>query len=72
MTSYGKFDRSEGRRRLWLFFGILSLLPISFGVWLLVIGAYGLAVSWFLIVALGMAVFALLMIKELDQEVGGK
>jgi hypothetical protein len=54
------------RRRVVLFMAALSVPFVGFGVWMLVVGAYGLAVGWFALLVIGAVVFTRLMFKALE------
>ncbi len=57
----------DGRGRVVLFMLVLSLPFAAFGVWMLAIGAYGLAAAWFVLLVAGTAVFIRLMLRALAE-----
>jgi hypothetical protein len=50
---------------------VLSLPFVAFGVWMVVIGAYGLAAAWFVLLVVGTAVFVRLMLRALAEKERG-
>lgn len=61
----------DGRGRVVLFMLVLSLPFVAFGVWMVVIGAYGLAAAWFVLLVVGTAVFVRLMLRALAEKERG-
>jgi hypothetical protein len=61
----------DGRGRVVLFMLVLSLPFVAFGVWMVVIGAYGLAAAWFVLIVVGTAVFIRLMLRALAEKERG-
>jgi hypothetical protein len=71
MASTGRVADLEGRGRVVLFMLVLSLPFVAFGVWMVVIGAYGLAAAWFVLLVVGTAVFVRLMLRALAEKERG-
>jgi len=71
MASAGRLADLDGRGRVVLFMVVLSLPFVAFGVWMVVIGAYGLAAAWFVLLVAGTAVFIRLMLRALAERERG-
>jgi hypothetical protein len=69
-TSTGEV-RPNMARRVVMFMLVVSLPFVAFGVWMVVIGAYGLAAAWFVSLVAGTAVFIRLMLRALASKERG-
>lgn len=63
-------EHPDVARRVVLFMLVLSVPSVAFGLWMVAIGAYGLAATWFILVVAATVGFLRLMLRALAEKDG--